>query len=256
MSLKARSIAVVPVVPLAAGAFLVGQVMRAAHRNDLPSYPNQDPSGVFGDPGATPLRIVAVGDSSVTAPGVTDIDNVWIRQIALQMARTHRVTLISLAVGGAKARDVIEGQLDEALRLRPTVVSVSVGANDALRGTSAAGYRRRLSVIVDTLSHTGAGIMVWGMGDLASIPRLPPSLRPLVSLRSRIFDDIARDVALASPRAVKVHTRGRASRAFFEDLSLFAGDLFHAGDAGHRLFAEEAMPAFRAALSIGIANSE
>jgi lysophospholipase L1-like esterase len=246
--------AVVPVVPLAAGAFVASQVMRAARRTDLPSFPNQDPSGVFGDPGSPPLRIVAVGDSSVTAPGVEDIDNVWIRVIARAMAETHHVTLISLAVGGAKARDVIEGQLDEAVRLRPTVASVSVGGNDALRGASSGGYRRRLTAIVERLAGTGAGVVVWGMGDLSSIPRLPATLRPYVSRRSRRFDDIARDVAAASPRAVKVYTRGRASAAFFDDPSLFAGDLFHAGDGGHRVFAEEAMPAFEEALSIGAAS--
>jgi hypothetical protein len=40
------------------------------------------------------------------------------------------------------------------------------------------------------------------------------------------------------------------SSAFWEDRSLFAPDHFHAGDDGHAVFAEEAMPAFVAALAM------
>jgi lysophospholipase L1-like esterase len=247
-----RAVTAMPVVPVAAGAFVLGQVVRATRRADLPSFPNQDPSGMFGDPSAPRVRIVSLGDSSVTAPGVEDLSNVWIRRIARRLADHHRVELVSVAVGGARSRDVIEGQLDEAVRLLPTVATVSVGANDALRGVGLGAYRRRLTTIVDRLAATGAGVMVWGMGDLSSIPRLPWSIRRYVSARSRRFDAVARDVALANPRAVKVYTQGRASRAFFEDPSLFAADLFHANDAGHVVFAEEALPAFEAALAIGL----
>lgn len=120
---------VVLAVPVAAAAVVATQVFRAAHRPDLPSYPNQDPSGRFGDPALPPLRIVALGDSSITAPGVSDIDNVWIRRVARMLSDRYHVDLISLAVGGSKASDVLEGQLAEAIRLQPDVAVVSVGAD-------------------------------------------------------------------------------------------------------------------------------
>jgi hypothetical protein len=40
------------------------------------------------------------------------------------------------------------------------------------------------------------------------------------------------------------------STAFVDDESLFARDLFHAGDDGHAIFAEEAAPAMEAAATI------
>jgi hypothetical protein len=38
--------------------------------------------------------------------------------------------------------------------------------------------------------------------------------------------------------------------AFRDNPSLFAGDLFHACDLGHSVFAEEALPAFEAAVEM------
>lgn len=240
-------------VPLAAGAYLAGQVLRAARRPDLPTYRDQDPSGMFGEPALPAVRLVALGDSSVTAPGVEDLDNVWIRGLARSIAGRYRVELISLAVGGAQARDVIDGQLEEALRLQPTVATVNVGSNDALRGVRLGAYERRLGIIVERLTATGAGVLVWGVGDLGSIPRFPPFLRWLSAARSRAFDAAARTVALRYHGAVKVHTIGSVSaKRFYQEPELWAGDLFHASDAGHRMLAEAVQPTFEAALAIGL----
>ena len=245
-----KALIAVPAIPVAAAAVIATQVLRAARRPDLPSYPNQDPSGTFGDPGRPRLRIVAIGDSSITAPGVADLDNIWIRRIAHALADRYHVELISLAVGGSKAGDVLEGQLDGALRLHPDVAVVSVGANDALRGVAPERYRRNLTAIVTRLAATGAGVLVFGMGDLGSIPRLPPTMRRWASHRSAVFDAVARDVVVSVPGAVKVHTRGRSSSAFFDDPSLFAGDQFHAGDTGHGVFAVDALEAMEAAIAL------
>lgn len=245
----------VPGIPLAGAGFVLAQVVRAAHRSDLPSFPNQDPSGRFGDPGLQLLRIVAVGDSSITAPGVEHLDNTWIRRAAMSFADRHHVELICLAVGGSKAQDVIEGQLAEAVRLRPDIAVVSVGANDAIRGVAAGRYRRDLDYILTRLEDVSGSVVVYGMGDLGSIPRLPPALRPYLTYRSRVFNDMARRVVTAHPRSIKVWTQGRATSAFWEDESLFAADQFHAGDGGHAVFAEAAVPAVEAAYRMAIRRS-
>ncbi len=242
-----KALIAVPAIPVAVVAV---QVLRAARRPDLPTFPNQDPTGRFGDPALPPLRIIAVGDSSITAPGVADLDNVWIRRVARTLAADHHVELISLAVGGSKAHDVVAGQLAEAVRLHPDLAVVSVGANDALRGVTARRYKHNLKIIVERLAATGAGVLVFGMGDLGSIPRLPPALRRWATRRSEVFDRIARGVVVAVPNAVKVYTRGRSSTAFFDDPGLFAGDQFHAGDEGHAIFADDAIEAIRAALAL------
>jgi len=247
MSLKQK---VAATLPLAAAVVVAGEIVRVAYRRDLPSYQNQDPTGIFGDPGAPPLRLVALGDSSITAPGVADLDDVWIRCVARAFANRYRVELVSLAIGGSKARDVIEGQLAEAERLRPHIACVSVGANDALRGTNPRRFRREIEQIVQRLEAAGSVVVLYGMGDLGSIPRLPTTLSRLATRRSEHFDRICQRVAVEHPRTIKVHTRGRLVSAFRDNPSLFAGDLFHACDRGHSLFAEEALPAFEAAVEM------
>lgn len=250
MAVSKRIVAAVPAAPVLGAAFVLGQVLKAAHRSDLPSFPNQEPSGTFGSPDLPPLRIVAVGDSSLTAPGVEKLDNCWIRRNARHFADRYHVELISLGVGGSKAHDVIEGQLHAAERLAPDIAVVSVGANDALRGVRPARFRQAIDEIVSRLEIVSKAIVVIGMGDISSVPRLPATLKPWVSHRSRLFNQISGEVAARHPLVTKVDTTGRMSTAFFEDESLFAGDLFHAGDGGHQVFAEESLGAFIEAMRI------
>ncbi len=74
MGLGRHALAVVPALPALGAAVIVAAVLRAAHRSDLPSFPNQDASGEFGDPSLPRLRIVCVGDSSLTGPGLETVD--------------------------------------------------------------------------------------------------------------------------------------------------------------------------------------
>ena len=249
---RAGPLLTVSSLPLLGVGLLIHQVRRAAHRDDLPSFTNQDISGTFGDPAASLLRVVAVGDSSLTAPGIADLDDVWLRRLVLRYAESHRVELISLGVGGSRARDVVDGQLEAAVALRPDIAVVTVGSNDAIRATPVHRFSTDLGRIVGRLEAVSGAVLVLGMGDLGSIPRLPPSLRPYLSHRSRRFDAACVRVAVAHPHAVKVHTRGRMVSAFFEDPALFAGDQFHASERGHAVFAEAATPAFEAAYRIAL----
>ena len=233
-----------------ATGLVIVQILRTVRRTDLPSFPNQDSSGFFGRSDLPPLRIVALGDSSITAPGVENLDNTWVRRIAITLSSIHRIEMISVAVGGSRARDVIEGQLAEAVRLAPDVAIVSIGANDALRTPSPERYRRELRRILSALDQAGRAIVVLGIGDLGSIPRLSLMLKPILTRRAARFDEIASSVVAEFGRAVKVPTVGPISTAFWQDSRLFASDQFHPGDEGHSIIAQQALPAVRAAIVI------
>ena len=240
-------LAVLSSLPLAGAGVLLYQIRRAAHRPDLPSFTNQDISGSFGDPTLPPLRIVAVGDSSLTAPGIDDLDDVWLRRVALAYTDRHHVELISLGVGGSRARDVVEGQLDAAVALRPDVAVVTVGGNDAIRAESVRRYVAALERIVGRLEPVSGAVVLVGVGDLGTIPRLPSSLRPYLSRRSRTFDRACLRVAVTHPRTVRAQARKPMASTFRTDPTLFAADQFHASAAGHAVFAQAAAPAFEAA---------
>lgn len=239
-------------LPAAGVGFLAYQIRRAAHRPDLPSFTNQDISGSFGDPALSPLRIVAVGDSSLTAPGIENLDDAWLRRVALAYADRHRVELISLGVGGSRARDVVEGQLDAAVALRPDVAVVAVGGNDAIRAEPVRRYSAALEEIVGRLEEVSGAVVLAGVGDLGTIPRLPSSLRPWLGRRSLTFDRACLRVAVAHPRTVRAQARKPMASNFRSDPGLFAADQFHASAAGHAVFAQAAAPAFAAAYRMAV----
>lgn len=247
-------LAVLSALPLLGAGYVAVQIRRAAHRPDLPSFGNQDISGVFGDPGAPRLRVVAVGDSSLTGPGVDNVDDVWLRRLVRPYAARHRVELISLGVGGSRARDVLDGQLDAAVALAPDIAVVTVGSNDAIRAQSVRRYAGHLEIIVRRLEGVSGAVLLLGMGDLGSIPRLPAALRPYLTRRSRTFDRTGIRVAVGHPRTIKVYARGIMVTAFRADPSLFAADQFHASAAGHAVFADASAAAFEAAYRIALGH--
>lgn len=221
--------------PLAAGTLLAGQMARAILRDDLPSLENQDPSGSFGDPDAPPLRIVFLGDSSVTAPGVEPLDHSWPRQMALHLAQRYRVEAISVAAGGSKACDVLESQVDAALLAEPDIAYVAVGSNDALRGVPISRFETRFDRIVDRLYDSVPAIGLSGIGDLGTIPRLPELARAVARVRARAVDNAIARVAARYPRTIKSNAWDVMS-SFADDPQMYGADHFHASAQGHLEF--------------------
>lgn len=227
---------------LVAGAFLAGQAAYAVKRDDLPTLENQDPSGRFGDPDAPPLTIVYLGDSSVTAPGVEPLDYSWPRQIALHLARRFSVNAVSTAVGGAKARDVLAFQLEQAIDLKPDIAYLSVGSNDALRGTPVPRFEAEYDRIVARLHGSVPSVGLSGIGDLGTIPRFPELMRGVARVRARAIDHAIGRVRANYPRAIKSNAWSVMHSSFEAHREMFASDLFHASAEGHLLFASVGRP--------------
>jgi lysophospholipase L1-like esterase len=223
--------------PITSASVLVAQVLHAAHRNDLPSLQNQDPSGAFGDPDLPRLRIVILGDSSVTAPGVNPLDACWARRVARHLTDRFRVELETVAVGGAKVRDVLNDQLEPALATRADMALVSVGANDALRATPVPRYEAELERVVERLTAHIPMVGLSGVGDLGTVDRLPTLARSIARVRGRAIDHAILRVVRRHPGVVKSRTWEGPWRAFEYDPTTFAPDLFHASASGHALFA-------------------
>ncbi|MFV2001008.1 MAG: GDSL-type esterase/lipase family protein [Acidimicrobiia bacterium] len=227
--------------PVVAGTLLAGQMARDIFRDDLPSLDNQDPSGLFGDPNSPPLRLVFLGDSSVTSPGVEPLDHSWPRQMAIHLASRYRVEAISVASGGSKVRDVLDEQVDAALEARPDIAYLVVGSNDALRGTPVARFESDFNRIVSELYDSVPAIGLSGIGDLGAIPRLPELARGVARVRARAIDRAVARVAARYPRTVKSNAWD-VMASFARDPALFADDLFHASAAGHLAFARVGAP--------------
>ena len=230
-----------PLWPL---AVLAAQVYRAGHRSDLPTLSNQDPSGAVGDPTAQGLSIALLGDSTVTSPGVEPLDACWPRQIALSLSDRYRVELHSVAVGGSKARDVLTYQVGAAIALQADIYIVSVGGNDALRGTPVARFEREYDAILRQLTRRSDYVAVSGVGDLGSIPRLPALARAIARNRARTFDRAIRRVVRHFPHVLKTDTWSPGWGEFNTNpQAIFGADQFHASAYGHRVYTAAMQPA-------------
>lgn len=225
--------------PVAAFAILLGQIWHTGHRPDLPSLTNQNPSAVLGDSSNPPLKVVLLGDSSITAPGVHPLDDCWARRVGHRIGQNYRVELINLAVGGTRASDVNRYQVAAAIAEQPDLALVCVGANDALRAVSVTDYERDLHAILSRLAANVPAVGVSGLGDLGPLPRLPNLGRAWARVRSRSFD---RAIARVCHRLGLPKTSAWGPVwAVFDDPEnangMYAADLFHASGRGHALFA-------------------
>ncbi len=223
-------------------AILVSQVIHTGHRKDLPSHQNQDPSADVGSPDLPLLRILLVGDSSMTAPGVEPLDMCWPRRIARYLSARYCVELRSVAIGGCRASEILRDQMDAAFAMEPDMVLLSVGANDALRAVPVAAFERNLDEILRRFTSRFPAVGVGGIGDLGTLPRLPTIPRAWATVRARSFNNaISRSAARYG--VAKSETWGPIWDPFSErGLAVFAGDQFHASAEGHAIFAESMEP--------------
>lgn len=229
---------------VATTATLAMEVLWTAYR-PLPQSGDLDASGtVGGHRGGRPLRVVAMGDSTLTGPGLASGREVWLRQ-ALELVDVDvPVELVSLAVGGSRAADVVR-RLPDAFEAHPDLVVVSVGSNDAIHGVALRQFVEHYDTILRSVAEV-APIAVTNIGDLGNVIRFPPPLRQAARRRGRTFG-----------RAIERMVRHRDGVTLldvspadpaFADRSMFGPDLFHPTADGHAAWARTVAPRLSAAV--------
>lgn len=216
----------------------VGAELAFAYLWPVPRQAEFDASTSLGSGSGGPLRLAALGDSTLTAPGVQDADDIWIRAVARRLSETtgRPVALRSFGVGGSTSADVVRDQLPQAMAFAPHLAVVSIGANDVIRGIPLRRLTENLDLIVGSLRGMGARVVLSGVGDLGAIPRLAPPLRQMASRLGRRADRIHTVVA-ARHGAIKAEQWTWASSQFRTRNDVWSPDRFHPNAAGHEIWA-------------------
>lgn len=198
-----------------------------------------DASGSFGVGRGRPIRLAALGDSTLTGPGVATANDIWVRVVADRLSSRlgRQVDLRSFGTGGATAAVVARDQLPWALDFSPHISLVSVGANDVMRGVPMRKLMSDLDTIVGGLAGVGSRVVLSGVGDLGSIPRLTPPLRQMATRLSRRADRVHTEVAVRHG-AIKADQWSWASSQFRTRPDVWSPDHFHPNAAGHQIWAE------------------
>jgi len=217
-------------------ALLVTEVLVArggVHLGAGPPLPTDAPAGPPGPPVDT---VVWLGDSTGAGIGASGPAGALPEQTAAALGRPVRMTV--LARSGDRVADVLHHQLPAVAAIRPTVVFITVGANDTTHLTLRGAFRRDYERVLAGLPSTVRQIVVLGVPDMGSPPRLAQPLRAVAGWRGRSLDTDVRHLAARTPRAVFVDIAGKTGPAFRAHPGTYvARDRFHPNDAGYALWA-------------------
>jgi lysophospholipase L1-like esterase len=235
---------------------IVLQVIRLRRLHFLPGHPgfyiNRTARPQTIDGGATPLRLIVFGDSTVAGVGVDRAEDSLPSLIAQRLADTRhrRVHVTSYGWAGARVADLVRDQVPRSLgplRAGETtpvlpsadVVVVVIGANDAARRTAPGAFRADLRTVLTTVRRAAPDAEL----VLAGIPRFRGAI-PEVGVLVWIADQYARVL-----RGIG-RTEAEAAGVGYADLErdvpprvddigdVLSVDRFHPSLAGYRLWAD------------------
>ena len=178
--------------------------------------------------------IVALGDSLTAGLGV-GVEEAY---PALLEARLRREGFDYRVVNAGVSGDTSAGglrRLDWALKLKPQVLIVALGANDGLRGQPPAALRANLTQIVERARGAGARVLLAGM-------RVPPNYGDEYA---RAFAAVYASVA----RATGVPLAPFLLDGVAGDPRLNQADGIHPTAEGQRVIAEHLWPHLRPLLA-------
>lgn len=187
-----------------------------------------------------PVHYVALGDSTVEGVGASRPDLNYVSRLHARLRAMYpnaRVT--NLGVGGATSADVTTRQLDRAIKLRPGLVTLSIGPNDITRGMRVARYEQSLDTILGRLRReTAALIVVNLLPDLAVTPRFAKGPQAdIVSRQTVQFNEaLVRKGRKHSVALVDLYLPSREEVP--RQPMLLWRDGYHPSDAGYARWAE------------------
>jgi lysophospholipase L1-like esterase len=177
------------------------------------------------------VRLLAVGDSIIAGVGATKLSRALVGQTAEAIASQGKchVSWQAFGASGYNAAKIIDQLVPRLPGFAADYIIVSVGVNDITGLTTLPKWRHNLSLLLDKLRvHSpDAIIAVAGMPPMHGFPLLPQPLRATFGMRSRSFDEVAREVVQRIPNTVHVPLD------FEPDPQGFAADGYHPSEESY-----------------------
>jgi acyl-CoA thioesterase I len=134
---------------------------------------------------ATEARYLALGDSFTAGTGSTPELSFPVRLVSHWDCKTP-ARLLNLGVDGYTTDDVIDSELPQVRGFAPQVVTLAIGANDIVHGSSSSMYRAHVRQILSAVVATGVRRVVtipqpdWALSPTAALFGSPPSLHATI----------------------------------------------------------------------------
>ncbi|POH73614.1 SGNH/GDSL hydrolase family protein [Arthrobacter glacialis] len=190
---------------------------------------------------SVPGRYVALGDSFTEGVGDASVHlpngvRGWADRVAEALAREMPGwEYANLAIRSKRLRHIIAEQLEPAVAMEPTLITLYAGGNDVMDvGTRVADILGRYEDLVAELARTGATLLLFTGYDVEVSPLLGPLRR-----KNHAYNDGVRRIA-AKHGAVLVDY---AELGAYANPRMWGPDRLHMSKAGHKYLAAQVLDA-------------
>jgi lysophospholipase L1-like esterase len=186
-----------------------------------------------------PLRLIALGESTVAGIGARTHESALTGQLALALKRhTNRtVNWTVVARSGINARKCRVELVPKLRGIGADVVTIVLGVNDTIEFHSARRWTLDIERLISSVrAEVGdAFVLLSGVPPMNCFPALPQPLSFVLGARSATLE--AATVGLAKRLRRVVHVPFMIERDRCADL--FCADGFHPSELGYKLWAEQ-----------------
>lgn len=197
-------------------------------------------------PGEASFSYVALGDSLGAGMGAR---RGYVERLHehLSAGRTA-VALHNLSSSGATTADVLRAQLPRVAKLKPNLVTLTIGTNDLTDGAPVEHVIRNLDTIVRALRATGAVVVVTNLPAVALAPAVPQAWRAEIDARVRGANRALRTVCDDNHALVfDLYALSRAEIPWHPEYFSFDG--YHPSDDGYDRWTAAMWPLVKGALA-------
>ncbi len=225
--------------PLLAALAMAVEVALAIN---APRLPNKAPYELNRSGSPSARRILWLGDSTAAGVGATSAGNTLPMLVAAANETEGDATIVARSISGATVADVLHDQLDRLEGERFDRIYISIGANDVTGLTSRKAFERTYVAMLGAVPEA-TEVVLLGIPDMGSPPRLPQPLRTITGWRGEQLDDVIQNVA-RSRNLRYVDIAGQTGPAFrAHPVKYFAADDYHPNDAGYELWRDAVVTA-------------
>ena len=186
------------------------------------------------------VRYVALGDSTAAGVGASRLEETYPYQVAASLTdEGSMVDVTNLGISGARLSDLIASQLPGLSALHPTLITVSIGANDATHRTEEAAYIRDLGMLITYLKpYTQQGtVLMANVPQMRLAPAFPPIYRTYLDRRVK-WENEQLDRLVKGTGIQVIDLYGRGALDPKKTAGLYAADAFHPSDKGYLIWSD------------------
>ena len=197
-----------------------------------------------------PFVYVALGDSTAEGMGASTPQRSYTNIVFESLKdRYKQAKYLNVARSGAILKDVLQSQMPKAIEAKPSLITLSIGANDIIRRTKLDEFEGDLRELLTSLRQkTDATILISTVPDLSLTPAVPKLLKTYSKYKAGKLNQIIYKVGEeTSTVTVDLFEDSRAVLKMFPEA--IASDGWHPSDFGYALWANTILVMLRNVLA-------